>query len=267
MPDPETADIVRSSLEAFAGGDRGAIRRTLGRDFFTHRPGAGAPGAAEVAGPLLDDVLAAYPDMTIRLLELSQGDDGVARGRAAITGTNTGGIWGAPPTGRTIALEVDFRVRPVDGGYAFTIDGMAAPAIVGLFRELGLINPADEMHLPPHHPDAIIPEPLLRLAWNGQLADKPCSHLDKVRVTQPNRTACDDCGPDEIFPTARMCVTCGYLGCCDTSLKKHARAHSQAAGHPLIRSLHGPERWMWCYEDGVLVGSETLDRLAAELGA
>ena len=267
MPESQVIDIVRSTVDAFAGGDRGAIRRALGRDFFSGAPGPGGRSAAELVGALVDDVLAAYPDLAIRLLELAEDGDGVARGRAAVAGTNTGGIWGAPPTDRALAVEVGFRARQVDSGLAFTIDGIVGPAIVGLFREVGIVNPPDQMHLPPVHESSQVPELLLRLAWNGQVADKPCGHLDQVRVTRSAGAGCQDCEPGEVFPTARMCLTCGHLGCCDTSAKKHARAHYQATGHPLIRSLHGTERWIWCYEDGVLVGSDTLDRLEAALGA
>ena len=267
MTDRTAAAVVQSTLDAFAAGDRGAIGRLLGRDYFTHRPGPAAASAAEVVGPLIGDVLAAYPDMTIRLLELEQDGDEVARGRVALAGTNTGGIWGVPPTGRPFGLELGFRLRRVAGGHALNLDGLEPPAIMGFFREVELVNPADQMHLPPRHRNYQMPEFLLRLAWNGQVADKPCGHLDQVRFTRPSGTRCEECPPDALYPTIRLCLICGHLGCCDTSTEKHARAHFQATGHPLMRSLHNLERWMWCYEDGVLVGGDTLDRLAAELGA
>ena len=266
MSDEPIASVVRSTLDAYAAGDREAIRRRLGRDYFTHRTGPGEPSAADVVGPLLDDVLAAYPDLTIRLLELD-GDDDVARARLALAGTNTGGIWGVPPTGRPFAIDLDVRVRRVRDGYAFNVDGIEGPAVMGFLRELELVNPPEQMHLPPRHAGYRMPELMLRLAWNGQVADRPCAHLGQVRVTRPSGTRCEDCGPDEIYPTVRLCLTCGHLGCCDTSTNRHARAHYQATGHPLMRSLHNAERWMWCYEDGVLVGGDVLDRLAAELGA
>ncbi len=191
----------------------------------------------------------------------------MARGRVAISGTNTGGIWGVPATRRLLALELDFRVRRVEDGYALNVEGLATPAIMGLLRELELVNPADQMHLPPRHAGYRMPEFILRLAFNGQVADKPCGHLDQVRVTQPPGACCAECGPDDVYPTIRLCLTCGHLGCCDTSTQKHARAHYQDTGHPLMRSILNLERWMWCYEDGVLLGGVTLDRLAAELGA
>jgi hypothetical protein len=266
MADSTVSSAVRATLDAVASGDRGALRRALGRDYFSYRPGPGEATAAEVVGGLVDDVFAAFPDMTLRLVGLSE-DGGVASLQLAVSGTNTGGIWGAPPTGRALAMDIDVRVRRVEGGYAFTIDGMVGPAILGLLREVELVNPADQMHLPPRHRGTRLPELLLRMAWNGQVAEKACDHFDQVLTTEPTRVRCDDCGPDDIYPTVRLCVTCGHLGCCDTSLAKHARAHYVATGHPLMRSLHEQERWMWCYEDGVLLGGATTDRLAAQIAA
>jgi len=267
VPDTATAAAVRAVLDSFAAGDRGAIRRGLGREYFTSRPGPDSPPPSETIGPLIDDVLAAFPDMSIRIIELVDVGDGIAGGKLSITGTNTQGIWGAPATARPIALDVDIRVRAVEGGYAFTLDGIVGPTVLGLMREVEVVNPPEQMHLPPRHEGSRMPETLVRLAFNGQMADKPCGHLDQVRVTQPDRSGCDHCSPDAVYPTTRMCLVCGHLGCCDTSVEKHARAHFQETGHPLMRSLHQDERWMWCYEDGVLFGGDTLDRLASELGA
>jgi hypothetical protein len=46
-------------------------------------------------------------------------------------------------------------------------------------------------------------------------------------------------------------MTCGEVGCCDNSPNKHATAHNQATGHPIIRSLEPGEDWFWCFEDKV----------------
>ena len=47
----------------------------------------------------------------------------------------------------------------------------------------------------------------------------------------------------------RMCQSCGHVGCCDNSEGKHATAHYQETGHPLIRSAEPGEDWSWCYID------------------
>ena len=50
----------------------------------------------------------------------------------------------------------------------------------------------------------------------------------------------------------RMCTTCGHVGCCDSSIGKHATAHYRAIAHPVVRSAEPGEAWQWCYVDSVL---------------
>ena len=50
-----------------------------------------------------------------------------------------------------------------------------------------------------------------------------------------------------------MCLTCGHVGCCDSSIHKHANAHFHQTGHPVMRSHEPGETWRWCYVD-VLLG-------------
>jgi uncharacterized UBP type Zn finger protein len=51
----------------------------------------------------------------------------------------------------------------------------------------------------------------------------------------------------------RICLECGHVGCCDSSPNKHATAHADETGHPIIRSLQPGEVWSWCYVDEVLM--------------
>ena len=50
----------------------------------------------------------------------------------------------------------------------------------------------------------------------------------------------------------RVCVRCGEVGCCDSSQGRHARAHFEQTGHPVMRSLEPGEAWRWCYVDEIL---------------
>lgn len=66
-----------------------------------------------------------------------------------------------------------------------------------------------------------------------------------------------------------MCLTCGQVGCCDSSRGRHATVHFEATGHPLIRSAEPGERWAWCYVDrqgfeGAEVSSEDASIRARE---
>jgi len=46
-----------------------------------------------------------------------------------------------------------------------------------------------------------------------------------------------------------MCLTCGHVGCCDSSQYRHSRAHFTQTGHLLMRSIEPGEDWKWCYVD------------------
>ena len=50
-----------------------------------------------------------------------------------------------------------------------------------------------------------------------------------------------------------MCLTCGRVGCCDSSLHRHATAHFRTVGHPLMQSYEPGEEWVWCFKDEVTV--------------
>lgn len=258
MESNTTVERVHETVAAFNGGDWTALGAALGRSFFEHVPAPGEPGADEVIGSLVADIVGGFPDLAIALDDLIADGDG-ARGLATLRGTNTGPLWGVPATGRRVEWEVTFRVRRVDGGLAFNLEDLSIPVFMDLLRQIEQVNAADRMHLPSPHPTSRIPEFLLRLAFNGQVADKPCRHLGEVLVTHSDTTRCSRCGPDDVWPALRLCLTCGHVGCCDTSINKHARGHFEATGHPLMRSLRHGETWGWCYVDGILIGGTTLD--------
>jgi len=70
-----------------------------------------------------------------------------------------------------------------------------------------------------------------------------------VDNVQPVSETCLDCGREGKRPVAlRLCPSCGYVGCCDSSEGRHARRHFEETGHPIITNL--PKRgWKWCYID------------------
>jgi uncharacterized UBP type Zn finger protein len=79
-----------------------------------------------------------------------------------------------------------------------------------------------------------------------------CSHLDQVRITELPEAVdgCEECLRDGTkWVHLRICLTCGHVGCCDDSPERHATAHQESSGHPLIRSLEPGEAWSWCYVD------------------
>jgi len=79
-----------------------------------------------------------------------------------------------------------------------------------------------------------------------------CVHLSEIRDVTPSSRVCEDClrmGDDWLY--LRLCLSCGHVGCCDSSKNKHATAHFHDARHPIVRSLEPGEDWTWCYPDGV----------------
>jgi uncharacterized UBP type Zn finger protein len=83
----------------------------------------------------------------------------------------------------------------------------------------------------------------------------PCTHLDLIKVTQTDKYFCEDCiKTGDPWVHLRMCLTCGHVGCCDSSINKHATKHFQRIHHPLIRSIEPGETWIWCYVDQIAPG-------------
>lgn len=93
-------------------------------------------------------------------------------------------------------------------------------------------------------------------------APKPpelCEHLTTATgVAEPDPVTpgrCQECAElgESIWAHLRMCLSCGHVGCCDSSPHKHANAHFHTTGHPVMRSHEPGETWRWCYVD-VLLG-------------
>ncbi len=51
----------------------------------------------------------------------------------------------------------------------------------------------------------------------------------------------------------RLCLSCGHVGCCDSSKNKHATAHAEVSSHAIVESFEPGEDWRWCYVDRVFV--------------
>ena len=81
--------------------------------------------------------------------------------------------------------------------------------------------------------------------------DADCSHLGMARHLAPTwSSACGDCLREGTgWVHLRRCLTCGHVGCCDDSPRRHAREHWSTSGHPLIRSVEAGEVWAWCFVD------------------
>jgi monovalent cation/hydrogen antiporter len=82
-----------------------------------------------------------------------------------------------------------------------------------------------------------------------------CVHLETTPLTQvPDdfEPVCADCvAAGGTWIHLRRCLTCGQIGCCNSSPAKHASAHARASGHPVVTSAEPGEMWRWCFVDEV----------------
>ena len=91
---------------------------------------------------------------------------------------------------------------------------------------------------------------LRRVAFERSVTARACTHpTDDVRTAVP-ALSCPSCAKDGLeWLKLRMCLTCGSVGCCDSSAGRHAAGHFERTGHPLMRSIEPGETWGWCYVD------------------
>ena len=84
---------------------------------------------------------------------------------------------------------------------------------------------------------------------------KKCTHTDQIRDVAPvTPGGCEEClASGDWWVHLRVCLSCGHVGCCDSSPNQHATAHARGAGHRLVQSFEPGEDWRWCYADQVEV--------------
>ena len=82
-----------------------------------------------------------------------------------------------------------------------------------------------------------------------------CLHLSQINENMNGNTkGCEECekiGSDWVH--LRLCLSCGHVGCSDSSVNKHGTKHYQETRHPIIKSYEHGENWKWCYEDKIFI--------------
>ncbi|MFB9903178.1 Na+/H+ antiporter [Allokutzneria oryzae] len=79
-----------------------------------------------------------------------------------------------------------------------------------------------------------------------------CKHLTRKRapVVPSSENTCEECVAEgQTWVHLRMCLSCGHVACCDSSVGKHATAHFRDTLHPVMRSHEPGETWRWCFVD------------------
>lgn len=95
---------------------------------------------------------------------------------------------------------------------------------------------------------------VLREAEQYHPMNKECTHQDQIRPVTPSAVGCEECLQlGDRWVHLRICLTCGHVGCCDSSKNRHATAHFHETGHPIIQSFEPNENWRWCYIDKTML--------------
>ena len=83
-----------------------------------------------------------------------------------------------------------------------------------------------------------------------------CKHTKEIRDVKPGGKGCKEClEMGDTWVHLRLCLSCGHVGCCDSSKNKHATKHFHASHHhPIMQSFEPGEDWRWCYVDEMIVG-------------
>ena len=69
-----------------------------------------------------------------------------------------------------------------------------------------------------------------------------CPHVSDLSEVTPSGDGCLEClAMGATWLNLRLCMTCGHVGCCDSSPNRHATAHFHATAHPVIRSYEPGE--------------------------
>jgi uncharacterized UBP type Zn finger protein len=81
-----------------------------------------------------------------------------------------------------------------------------------------------------------------------------CTHFNTIREVTPSAKGCEECLKiGSTWVHLRLCLECGHVGCCDSSIHKHSTKHFHKTNHPIIRSFEPGENWRWRFSDQVQV--------------
>ena len=194
-----------------------------------------------------------------RMLTIADDDTATARATVAVA--------------RTLNpdLRVVIRTRNIDDVHSLTVSGAdiviaeEMEGVVRLFSEVMLEYdvPAEQIDTQESMVRSASYAALLDLPKDGRplaslcpvkyvptMSESVCSHLDQIRPVVPRSKVCEECVKlGDKWVHLRMCLTCGKVGCCNSSKNKHASGHYEMTKHPLMKSLEPGENWAWCYAD------------------
>jgi monovalent cation/hydrogen antiporter len=197
---------------------------------------ANAAGLARLAELATDD----EPDGVVHRLK----DRSIARSHASWERLGRPAADQQTPSGRyaelrraMLAAEREVVVQARDAGRAPS--EVLASAMAAIDVEESLLDKSAELE-DDGRDRVLVPRP----------RDGRCDHLRLAPEGERPADACEDCLVEgTTWVHLRACLTCGHVGCCDSSPRRHARAHFGTVGHPVIVSAEPGEAWRWCWVD------------------
>jgi uncharacterized UBP type Zn finger protein len=94
-----------------------------------------------------------------------------------------------------------------------------------------------------------------------------CPHTPAGPFPQARASGCEEClATGGHWVHLRLCLSCGHVGCCDSSPGRHATKHFHSLQHPVVQSLEPGESWGWCYLESRELGPFTPLRPAGSRG-
>ena len=140
-----------------------------------------------------------------------------------------------------LAAERDVVIQARDAGTA--PGDVLEAALAAIDVEESLLDRHEELESS-ERDRALVPRP----------REASCAHLRSAPAGESHpESACVDClAEGTTWVHLRTCLTCGHVGCCDSSPRKHSRAHFGAVGHPVVVSAEPDEAWRWCWVDSEL---------------
>lgn len=151
------------------------------------------------------------------------------------------------------AIEEPARVLPrlVAAGILIPIGGLVATGTVDALLGLAIVAATVTIQIAFEVVAAARSEYQLGRdvrATVGELAGT-CDHLHTDQLPgSDGRTTCQICDEKGVaWVQLRLCLTCGYVGCCDDSPGRHASAHHRETDHPTIVTLEPGDDWAYCY--------------------
>jgi CPA2 family monovalent cation:H+ antiporter-2 len=223
----------------------------------TLSPG-GANAAEEVGYPVLrsdytrPQTLTLAGIMRARLLVVADDTPAMAERVVAV-------VRGIHPT-----LPIIARTRFVDEADGLTAAGadhvvadehasvtqMANHVLRAYDRDVEQIVGATPLRMPQQRTNGVAPRAAPVRLRDAAYGTSRCTHVRDVTEVVPMGTVCADCVQQgDRWVHLRVCMRCGYVGCCDSSKNKHAAQHFAISTHPVMRSLEPGEAWGWCYVD------------------